>query len=346
MEKILTVVVPTYNMEKYLDKCLASLIVGDGLMERLEVIVVNDGSKDSSSEIAHSYESKYPDTFIVIDKENGNYGSCVNKGIERAAGKYFRILDADDSYNTESFLEFLTIIGQTDADMILTRRQHNSKGISVVSEFPEGLISGVTISMDSFADLKCNPYLSMHKITFRTDVIRRSGLQMQTGISYTDNEFCYYPLSIVNSVLPLDMVIYEYNLDRPGQTMSKEKLSKSMNDMYAVMHKILEHHNSSNIRNSPQYQVQSQFLCHNICSFYKVMLTVCRKSQQNVNLLELMDTELKKDPALYGMTDSLLKLRMKYVHIWRKYRVFYTHPIFQLYDMMCGRLKMVKNSVL
>ena len=72
MQKILTIIIPTYNMEKYLHKCLNSLIVSDKSLEKLEVLIVNDGSKDSSSQIAHEYESKFPKTFRVIDKENGN----------------------------------------------------------------------------------------------------------------------------------------------------------------------------------------------------------------------------------------------------------------------------------
>ena len=100
MAKILTVVIPTYNMEKYLDRCLTSLIVtNNDLLERLEVIVVIDGAKDRSSEIAHSYQIRYPQTFIVIDKENGNYGSCVNRGVAEATGKYIKILDADDWFD-------------------------------------------------------------------------------------------------------------------------------------------------------------------------------------------------------------------------------------------------------
>lgn len=83
-------------MEKYLRRCLNSLIIDEEGMKQLEVLVINDGSKDSSSQIAHEYQNKYPDTYRVIDKENGNYGSCVNKGIVKATGKYFKILDADD----------------------------------------------------------------------------------------------------------------------------------------------------------------------------------------------------------------------------------------------------------
>ena len=86
MQKLLTIVIPTYNMQDYLHRCLDSLVLYDGtLMEQLEVLVINDGSKDNSSAIAHEYEAKSPNTFLVIDKENGNYGSCINRGLKEAA---------------------------------------------------------------------------------------------------------------------------------------------------------------------------------------------------------------------------------------------------------------------
>ena len=94
MEKILTIVIPTYNMQDYLHRCLDSLIVPEEQMKHLEVLVVNDGSKDNSSAIAHEYQNKYPDTFRVIDKDNGHYGSCVNAALKIATGKYFRLVDA------------------------------------------------------------------------------------------------------------------------------------------------------------------------------------------------------------------------------------------------------------
>lgn len=121
MNKILTIVIPTYNMEKYLDKCLTSLVIEDReLMKQLEILVVIDGSKDRSSEIAHTYQVRYPQTFIVIDKENGNYGSCINRGLKEAAGKYIKVLDADDCYNSKSLQQHLELLRIVDVDLILT----------------------------------------------------------------------------------------------------------------------------------------------------------------------------------------------------------------------------------
>ena len=121
MEKILTIVIPTYNMESYLRKCLDSLIIDDkDLFERLEVLVINDGSKDASSAIAHEYQDKYPHVIRVIDKENGHYGSCVNQGLKEASGVYFRILDADDWFDTETFTNFISLLLTLDVDLVVT----------------------------------------------------------------------------------------------------------------------------------------------------------------------------------------------------------------------------------
>ena len=120
MEKILTIVIPTYNMQDYLRRCLDSLIVSEEQMNKLEVLVINDGSKDNSSAIAHEYQDKYPDTFRVIDKGNGNYGSCINRGLKEATGKYIKVLDADDHFENKSLEEVLNMMLRIDVDLFLT----------------------------------------------------------------------------------------------------------------------------------------------------------------------------------------------------------------------------------
>ena len=99
MEKLLTVVVPVYKVEKYINKCLDSLVVPDKQMERLEVLAVNDGTPDNSALMAKEYEKKYPQTFKVIDKENGGHGSAWNRGVAEATGKYIKFLDSDDWFD-------------------------------------------------------------------------------------------------------------------------------------------------------------------------------------------------------------------------------------------------------
>ena len=75
MNKLLTIVVPVYKVEQYINKCLNSLIINPELMEKMDVLIINDGTPDSSAELSREYVQKYPTVFRQIDKENGGHGS-------------------------------------------------------------------------------------------------------------------------------------------------------------------------------------------------------------------------------------------------------------------------------
>ena len=101
---ILTVLVPVYNTEKYIEKCLLSL-VNKKLVGKIEVIIVSDGSKDKSIDIAKKIDEENHGIFKIIEKENGGHGSTINVGIKEATGKYFRVLDSDDWFDENEFID-------------------------------------------------------------------------------------------------------------------------------------------------------------------------------------------------------------------------------------------------
>ena len=101
MNKLFTIAVPAYNMELYLKRCLDSILLPK-LQNSLEVILINDGSKDNTLSIARHYEKQYPEMLKVIDKTNGGWGSAINCEIQEATGKYFKILDADDWFDSKA----------------------------------------------------------------------------------------------------------------------------------------------------------------------------------------------------------------------------------------------------
>ena len=177
-------------MEKYLNKCLDSLIVEN--MNLLEVLILNDGSKDNSSNIAHVYENKYPNTFRVIDKENGNYGSCINRGIKEAKGKYIKVLDADDSFNSKNLHLFLENIKNIDVDLILS-------DYVIVNESDEETRLG-TYALPTNKIMKFEESISkiannmqMHSVTYLRENILKIEYQQTEGISYTDQEWIFIP---------------------------------------------------------------------------------------------------------------------------------------------------------
>lgn len=117
MEKILTVVVPTYNAEKYLRDNLESFEIPE-LMQDIEILIVNDGSTDHSLDIAEEYIKRYPETYRVITKENGGHGSGINCGIEHAQGTYFKVVDADDWVEKEAFVSLVKALKASGADVV------------------------------------------------------------------------------------------------------------------------------------------------------------------------------------------------------------------------------------
>lgn len=229
MSKILSVIVPTYNMERYLDKCLGSLIINkEMLFQRLEVLVIIDGATDQSSAIAHSYQARYPEVFIVVDKTNGNYGSCINMGLDLATGKYIKVLDADDSFDTKSLEGYLKFLQSVDEDMIIspfvTVDEHGRELQRVSYDLP----AEQSLTWKQLTPVFKKRSLQMHAVTYKTQNIRAINYRQTEGISYTDQEWIFTPLTTVNSAITYPHVLYKYLVGRGGQTMNPEVFKRNI----------------------------------------------------------------------------------------------------------------------
>lgn len=239
-KKILTIVIPTYNMEKYLTECLDSVtnpIVGN----TLEVIIVNDGSTDSSLAIAKQYENKRPDIIKIIDKQNGNYGSCVNAGLAQATGKYFRILDADDWFDTQALAEFLEKLETCETDLVLTLIAENIfQGEKMIEEKKyafQSIQKDHIYQADQFL-IHQNSFeneFRMHGMTYKTSILRACKLYMLEGVSYTDNIFLFQPFSYIKDFIVFDLYLYHYRMGREGQTMQHDIFIKRLTDIGKVV---------------------------------------------------------------------------------------------------------------
>ena len=145
-EKTLSIVIPTYNMSAYLCRCLDS-VTREDIPSSLELIVVNDGSTDNSLAIMQEYETKRPDIVKIINKTNGHYGSCVNAALKVATGKYFRILDADDWFDTNQLIQFLKKTETIDVDLIITPRTEHFQDHTIaysMKNLPSDILSKET----------------------------------------------------------------------------------------------------------------------------------------------------------------------------------------------------------
>ena len=243
MEKILSIIIPSYNMEAYLPKCLGSLVIDDKeLLQKLDVIVVNDGSKDHTSEIAHEFEAKYPGVFRVVDKTNGHYGSCINRGLSEATGKYVRILDADDWFDKNVFGRFMSFISAYEergesVDLILSDYiLVNETGQEVrrgLARYPQDRVFG-------FGEVIAPEQVPvMHGTTYRTAMLREIGYLQTEGILYTDTEWVYMPMLNVNKVAYCPGLLYYYLVGREGQSMNETNWVRFADNRLTVFKKLV-----------------------------------------------------------------------------------------------------------
>lgn len=236
--KLLTVAIPAYNMEHYLDRSCSSLLVKQQyLLDGLDVIIVNDGSTDRTSDIGRKYATRWPGTFRIIDKRNGNYGSCINKAIEEAKGVYFRILDADDWYETDTFEQYLRfldgIIKKGDApDAVLSGYRRVAQDGAELGEIAYPNFGGRVFGVDDLMPIAES--VAMHGLAYRTELLRNMEYRQQEGISYTDNQFVVTPMLRVQRLISFDGMVYSYMLGRQGQTMSVVATVRSMS-MYSIL---------------------------------------------------------------------------------------------------------------
>ena len=215
MEKLLSIIVPVYKVEAYINKCLDSLVMDEtDLMERLEVIIVNDGTPDRSAEMSREYVKRYPGTFRQIDKENGGHGSAWNVGLKEATGKYIRFLDSDDWFTN---LERLLIdLGRCGSDIVFNPfvKYYSDENRSVIIETPT-----TPGTADFPKTWGCNN-VNFWGTTYKTDILKPLLPLFAEGVMYDDFILTWAPLVYGNSCYALDYVVYNYLIGRKDQTMN------------------------------------------------------------------------------------------------------------------------------
>lgn len=245
--KILSVAIPSYNSQDYMSHCIETLLPGG---EDVEILIVDDGSKDDTARIADEYQEKYPDIVRAIHQENGGHGEAVNSGLAHATGFYFKVVDSDDWVDDEAYQQILAFLKKTieeddPVDMLISNYVYEKQGarrkkvIQYHSTLPQDAIFG----WDDIGKFAASQNILMHSVIYRRQMLIDCGFQLPKHTFYVDNLFVYQPLTYVKKMYYLDVDFYRYFIGREDQSVNEKvmmsridqqiRVNKMMMDIYA-----------------------------------------------------------------------------------------------------------------
>ena len=282
--KYLSFAIPCYNSEAYMAQAIESILPGG---EDVEILIVNDGSKDRTAEIGKEYEEKYPGIVKLINKENGGHGDAVNAGLSHASGKYFKVVDSDDWVDRISLMKILNVLKnfeeeEQEVDMLIANYVYEKVGMEhkKVIRYDNVLPENQILKWDEIGQFHIGQYILMHSVIYRTDMLKLCQLTLPKHTFYVDNIYVYYPLPHVRTLYYMDVDFYRYFIGREDQSVNEKVMisridqqifvTKTMIDMYELR------------------RIQSKKLRKYMLNYLAIMMTVssilCIRSKKKENL--------------------------------------------------------------
>ena len=262
--KLLSVVIPCYNSQEYMKYCIESLLPGG---EDVELLIVNDGSSDKTSEIANEYAKAYPSIIRAIHQINGGHGEAVNTGIKNATGLYLKVVDSDDWVDTRAYLKILNILKELtnenkSIDMFISNFVYEKEGskFKKVMKYDDVLPEGKIFTWDDIGKFKKGQYILMHSVIYRTQLLRNCNLVLPKHTFYVDNLFVYIPLKYVKDIYYLNVDFYRYFIGREDQSVNESVMIKRIDQQIKVNKLMIDTVDLQSIENENIYRYMINYL--------------------------------------------------------------------------------------
>lgn len=292
--KLLTVTIPCYNSAAYMANCIESLLAGG---DRVEIIVINDGSHDDTGVIADRYAAAYPGIVRVVHQANGGHGAGINQGLLHATGKYFKVVDSDDVLSCD-FPAFLDQLSQLDVDLIVTNYYYvhadgvGDRAIRYANALPVGRCFG----WDSVSRFLPHQLLTIHSCTFRTECMRKSGMVLPLHTFYEDNLMVCSVLPYVHTMYYMDINLYRYTIGREGQSVAQETTMRNYRHQLLVAQECF----AAVAKANPEDRHLQRHLNHELFMMFGIATMFSRlndSSEADANLQQMWRNCKSIDPA-------------------------------------------------
>lgn len=295
--KLITFAVPCYNSQDYMSHCIDTLLSASS---DIEIIIINDGSKDDTKKIAEAYKKKYPDIIKVINQENGGHGEGVNQGIKYAEGLYFKVVDSDDWVDKESLIKLIdqikTMINDKNTvDMILVNYVYEKEGNTKVINYRSVLPKNKVFTWKDTKKFRLDQNILMHSVVYKLDVLKRCGVVLPKRTFYVDNIFVYYPLPYVKTMYYMDIDFYRYFIGRNDQSVNEKVMVKRIDQQIFVTKEMTKYFDPYSFDDKKL----SRYLIHYLSMMYAICLILCALSNNDKLKNELFEYLKKSNFRLY-----------------------------------------------
>lgn len=240
----LSIIIPVYNVEKYLNECVES-IFNQGLSEdSLEVLLIDDGSKDKSLEVAKRLSTEHGN-IRVFHQENQGQAVARNKGIDESRGEYLMFIDSDDYLISDKLLDLLEIVSRDSLDAIIynlqVQRKNGDISIIKIPDVEYGKVfSGEEVALRYFV------FGGMWRGIFSRKVFEENKLRFRYGFTHEDAELCFRLYPRLGKVMFVDEAIYFYRYNATSTDRAKDikKLQRNIESDAILVSKLMGDINS------------------------------------------------------------------------------------------------------
>ncbi|MCR5006233.1 MAG: glycosyltransferase family 2 protein [Clostridiales bacterium] len=306
--KLITFAVPCYNSEAYMSHCVESLLSGG---KDVEIILVDDGSKDGTGAIADQYAATYPDVVRVIHQENGGHGEGVNQGLAHASGLYYKVVDSDDWVNETSLAHVLETMREHlrsgwQVDMYVTNfvYEHIEEGYQRIVEYSKVFPVEQICTWGGIKGFKQWDYMMMHSVIYRTEALKESGVHLPKHTFYVDNIMVYQPLPHMKTLCYLNENFYRYYIGRDGQSIEEDVMIRRVDQQIRVTKIMLNSYSYAELAKLPRplYKYMINYMSKIMCITSMFLLLADQKNGTEVHTRErdqLWQEVKERDPKFY-----------------------------------------------
>lgn len=300
--KILSIVVPCYNSQDYMRHCVETLLPGG---EDVEILIVDDGSKDHTAAIADELAAKYPTIVKAIHQPNGGHGAAVMAGIRNATGVYFKVVDSDDWLDETAYPRVLDTLrgfvkNGAGIDLLVSNYVYDKVGVKhkKVMQYRGVLPKNRPLSWDDVGHFMKGQYILMHSVIYRTQLLRDCGLELPRHTFYVDNLYVYVPMRYVQKLYYLDVNLYHYFIGRDDQSVNEKVMISRIDQQIRVNKLMLGQVDLENVENAHLRQYLYNYF-EIITMVSSILLIKAGKPEHNVKKYRLWQYIRQQDPWVY-----------------------------------------------